>query len=474
MLFNSFPFLLGFLPVVVVGAYLVRDWFGVRMVQAWVLLASVVFYGWNKPSHLPFLFGSIVVNFLLARRIAASGQPRRKLLLQLGLVLNISYLCYFKYTSFLLRNFRYFFHSGFDVREHSFPLGISFFTITQIAYLVDVYQEALPAMGLLDASTFVSFFPYVISGPIPRANRMQAQFGDFGGKTGRRHELLTRGIYLFSLGLAKKVLFAFVFTPIAGAVFDTHAAVSALEVWIGVFAYTLQLYFDFSGYSDMAMGAAMMLGIEIPRNFDAPLRSKSLIEFWERWHISLSEFITTYLFTPVIKAMPKATLGRVMVTVFIVMVIAGFWHGPAWTFVIYGAVHGAGLAINRYWRKKKLAKLPAFLSWALTFTVVLLSFLIFRAASMRTALHLMAAMVNVHHLAGFDNVKPALQGLTVISRLVLLPAGIVAAFYGRSTDDLRQRFQPSFANALLVTGAIVASFAFSVFNDAPDFLYFKF
>ena len=234
-------------------------------------------------------------------------------------------------------------------------------------YLVDCYEGLSPALILFDHATFVSFFPYVISGPIAKSKRMVHQFDNFGGVPDERSTLIARGLYQFSIGLFKKVILADAFASIANLGFGTGSRLSAAEAWIFSVCYTMQIYFDFSGYSDMAIGSAMMLSVEVPRNFDAPLRSKSIIEFWQRWHISLTNFITTYLYTPILKKFERATLTASAISTLIAMTIAGLWHGPSWTFVAYGAIHGCGLAINQFWRKKKMPKIPAFASWLLDF-----------------------------------------------------------------------------------------------------------
>ena len=370
MNFNSFNYILLFLPVTLLACQLARRLPIAKAPQICILVASLVFYAWKTPSHVGYLFGSILVNWQVARWIGAATGQRRKRFLQLGLVLNIGFLCVFKYVNFFLRSFPHLIPARFLLPDFEFPLGISFFTITQIMYLVDCYESLLPASSLFDHATFVSFFPYVISGPIARAKRMLHQTGDFGGKDGQRSEFLARGVYLFSIGLFKKVVIADAFAQVAAYGLNSATNLSTLEAWVFSIAYTMQIYFDFSGYTDMAIASALMLGIEIPRNFDAPYRSKSIIEFWQRWHISLTNFITTYLYTPILKTFPRASLASSAIATLLAMSIAGLWHGPSWTFVCYGLWHGIGLAFNQVWRTKKIWKLPAALSWAVTFSFV--------------------------------------------------------------------------------------------------------
>ena len=371
MLFNSFRYLLVFLPIVVVGCILIKDFLGARAAQAWILFASLVFYGWSKPTDLIYLAASILANWLIARWIGQTQDPDRKRILVFGVVLNIAYLCVFKYLGFFASMALPVLPSRFHLPDLAFPLGVSFFTVTQIMYLVDCYESILPPGTLFDHMSFVAFFPYLISGPLGRAERMRHQLGNFGGTREDRGTLLARGIYHFSIGLVKKTVFASGFAQIANYGSSSVPHPHALEEWIFGFSYMLELYFDFSGYSDMAIGSATMLGIHIPRNFDAPLRSLSIIEFWTRWHISLSDFITTYLYTPILKSFESATLRTSAIATMLAMTIAGFWHGPSWNFVVFGLIHGVALATNQYWKKlfkkrkgKRNIVLPDFVCWA--------------------------------------------------------------------------------------------------------------
>ncbi len=472
MPFNSFEFLLIFLPLVVLLSIAARKLRGPRVAQMVVLAGSIVFYSWFKPANLWYLGASILANFLLARAMAGMEQPRRKLLLVAGLVLNIGYLCIFKYVNFILANLAFL---GFKLHLHDleFPLGISFFTLSQIMYLVDCYEGLLPALSLFDHATFVSFFPYVISGPIAKAKRMAHQFDNFGGVPGERATLVARGLYQFSIGLFKKVIFADALASIANLGFGTGARLSAAEAWIFSVCYTLQIYFDFSAYSDMAIGSAMMLGVEVPRNFDAPLRSKSIIEFWQRWHISLTNFITTYLYTPILKKFERATLTASAIATLIAMTIAGLWHGPSWTFVAYGLIHGCGLVTNQFWRKKKMPKIPDFASWLLTFMVINLALIYFRSSTMHEGTQMVLALVNPHHISSVPLLAAARSSIT--GRVVVaILAGIVIAFYGKSSDQLAREFEPKLWSSFAVAGMMVTCWLAMIFNTTQEFIYFKF
>jgi alginate O-acetyltransferase complex protein AlgI len=475
MSFSSFGYIFLFLPVVLALCRLASRFPFPKAPQIVILVASVAFYAWSKPSHLCYLLGSILVNWQIARLIGAARGLRRKQLLILGLILNIGFLCIFKYVNFFISNIPYLVHHNLWVPDLAFPLGISFFTLTQIMYLVDCYEELISPSNLFDHATFVSFFPYVISGPISRAKRILHQLPALNGRVLPSDDMFARAMFLFALGLIKKVVLADAFSQTADYGFSNISSLSAVEAWTCVSAYALQLYFDFSGYSDMAIASALFLGIEIPRNFDAPLRSLSIIEFWQRWHISLSSFITTYLYTPIIRAFNRATLATSAVATLIAMTIVGLWHGPNWTFVILGSIHGVGLAVNQYWRKKKMPRLPKPVSWLITFALIDLAFVFFRSPDLRTAMSYLSRMFSWRHVFGFASF-PELYTHDLIARIFLLAQviGIIAAFVGKSTDQLASSFRPTWLNyAATVTCALIALLYLNS-NVQRPFVYFAF
>ena len=475
MLFNSFPYIFCFLPIVIALTLLARRMAGPRTAQVVVLFASLVFYTWWKPIHLPYLLGSILVNWQIARWIARSKQPQRKRFLKVGIFLNVAFLGIFKYVNFFLKSFPYLIPRSFLLPDLEFPLGVSFFTITQIMYLVDCYESLLPASSLFDHATFVSFFPYVISGPIARAKHILHQVLDFGGKDDQRFDMIARGVYLFSLGLFKKVVFADAFARVAAYGVDFTSNMSTLEAWVFSIAYTMQVYFDFSGYSDMAIGSALMLGIEIPRNFDAPYRAQSIIKFWQRWHISLTNFITTYLYTPILKKFERASLTTASIATVLAMTIAGLWHGPAWTFVCWGILHGIGLAINQFWNKKKIFKLPGALSWLLTFSFVNICFIVFHSRTLSGAGHRIVELLPQRNLFGTFNLL-TMRDQGIILHLVGPPLiiGLFVAFLGKSSEELAREFRPSFANSIAVVFLTLIAWTFMNSTIAAPFVYFAF
>jgi alginate O-acetyltransferase complex protein AlgI len=474
LLFNSFAYILLFLPIAVIGIAALKRRFGPRAAQAGILLASGVFYCWFKPVNVAYPVASILANWWLAQKIGRAPFPRNKRWLQLGLLLNICYLSAFKYSNFLIGTLPFMRGHEHLLPDLDFPLGISFFTLTQVMYLVDCYEGTMQPASLFDHATFVSFFPYVISGPIARASRTVPQFAYSGGVNGVTKEQVARGLYLFSIGLLKKVVLAEGFSHVANYGFETANNRSTLEVLVFTCAYAMQIYFDFSGYSDMAIGSAGMLGIEIPRNFDMPFRAKSIIEFWQRWHISLTAFITTYLYTPILRSFNRPTIVAASFSTIAAMAVAGLWHGPSWTFVLFGLVHGIALAINQIWRKKQLPKLPAWLSWMATFALVNVAFIFFRSATIGNAMKLLGELFDIRHAFGMTNLS--VMHVTVNYPIFGLPValGLLAAFVGKSSEQAAREFNPTAWSSPLTACALLISFLYMNSQVAADFIYFKF
>jgi len=473
MSFSSFSFLL-FLPVVALGYEGARRFFGARVAQAWLLVASLFFYALPRPAHLPLLVGSILFNWALAKRMGAQEDPaRRKNWLRLGLVANILFLASFKYVDFFLGQIGSAAGIHLPTPHWDFPLGISFFTLTQVMYLVDCYQGLNGPISLFDHATVVSFFPYVSSGPLVREKEIADQLTS-ARPAGSRTEMASKGLFLFTQGLAKKVVFADSFGAVADAGFASVASLSCVEAWVFSLAYTMQIYFDFSGYSDMAVGAAWILGFDIPQNFKAPYISKSISEFWQRWHISLSNFITSYLYMPIVRSMGRATLATSAVATLLAMGIAGLWHGPGWTYILFGLMHGVALALNQVWKKKSKRRLPDGVGWAMTFLFVNASFIVFRSPTVSAAWQLMKGLVpHAHNVFGTELLATVVPFTpSVLLRPVVI--GSVLAFFFKSSWDLASSFRPTWRNSMGTAALLVATLLFLNSSVVKQFVYFAF
>ena len=477
MTFNSFAFLALFLPVVAGGYATLRRFAGPRLAQVFLLLSSLFFYGYAKPRYVLLLLGSITFNWAIAASMgsADSNSPAReasrKLKLRVGIVGNVLLLGCFKYINFFLLHFPSVHGVKFTLPDWSFPLGISFFTLTQIMYLVDTYQGLNAPNSFFDHATLVSLFPYVASGPLVRSRAIVPQFKTFTASN-EPYGLACRGLLIFALGLTKKVVLADSFARIADAGFGSANHFSTLEAWIFSLSYTFQIYFDFSGYSDMAVGTAWMLGIDIPKNFDAPYISKSISEFWQRCAHIARGFITSYLFTPILRAMGKATLKTSVVAVLLAMPIAGQWHGPARTIFLFGVMHGVALAANQIWKKRKL-KMPDWLGWMVTFVFVNITFVFFRSPNVPFALSLLHAMLPHASLLGTNSLKGVLP-ITPILIVRPVVVGVVLAFAFRTSQDIAKtctlNYRAIFATAILLT----LSLFYMNSTAAKEFVYFAF
>lgn len=474
MSFNSFAYLL-FLPLAVGLFAAARARLGPRAAQGCLVVASLVFYGWSRPASLPLLAGSIVVSWGISQWLCRTAEAgRRRWILVLGLALNIGFLCLFKYVHFFCGGLGALGLAEMALPDWGFPLGISFFTLQQIMYLVDCYEGLIPANDLRDHAAFVTFFPTLVSGPLTRARSIVTQLHGPGLKGEERHEQIARGVHGFALGLFKKVVFADSFGRVADAGYAAAGECSTVEVWVFSLAYTFQIYFDFSGYSDMAIGSARLLGIEIPRNFNAPYRARSVTEFWQRWHISLSSFITTYLYTPILRSFEKATPVTAAVATMVAMAIAGSWHGPSWGFVLFGVLHGSALVLHQAWKRRK-KKLPGGLSWGLTFAFVNLTFVFFRAPDLATALHFVALLLPVHddpfEVTTLHDTLKALKLSTIVPTLV---AGVVGVFAGKTSDELTRDFRPSYRSSLATAMLVLVALVHMNSRIAKQFVYFNF
>jgi alginate O-acetyltransferase complex protein AlgI len=400
MLFNSYEFIFLFLPIALIGFHsLRRNW---HLASLWLIICSLFFYGWWNPVYLWLIAASIFTNFLFGWSL--QRRPSKWILIG-GIAFNLIALGHFKYTDFLLSTIGGITSirtSQFDI---ALPLAISFFTFQQIAYLVDSYRGLIASHKAKDYVLFVTFFPQLIAGPIVHQAEMLPQF-----KKSQNHAdwvLIGEGLAFFTVGLFKKVIIADNIAPYSTNVFTAAAidavsggaAVSFFDAWSGVLAYTFQIYFDFSGYCDMAIGSARLFGIRLPLNFASPYKALSISDFWRRWHMTLSRFLRDYLYFPLGgNHHGKAAQFR---TLMIVMLLGGLWHGADWTFVIWGGLHGLYLLINHGWRHFKSGTSGSSIwssagAWLLTFFAVVVAWVFFRSESLGTALVMLKAM------AGFN------------------------------------------------------------------------
>jgi alginate O-acetyltransferase complex protein AlgI len=427
MLFNSYQFILGFLPIAVLLFYALGR-FSRTAALRWVIVASIAFYAWWRPLNVAIIVPSIIINYALARHMlrlnAVAGTERAaKITLIAGIIFNICFLGYFKYMNFFAGAVNDVLGTQFTLTQIILPLGISFITFQKIAFLIDVHGRRVQSFTLRDYGLFVLFFPQLIAGPIVHYREMIPQF--HGARCRFDGTDLSIGITMFCFGLFKKAFLADGIAPYVTPLYERVAqgdTISLIPAVLAAVGFTLQIYFDFSGYSDMAIGIARMFGVRLPPNFDSPLRAPSVIDYWLRWHMTLTRFLTAYIYNPLLLRLTRARLSRglpplgrnanfsAFITLLafpsiVTMAISGLWHGAGYTFIVWGLVHGVYLSINHAWRLLKTRvgflrthKVPfgRVLSIALTFTAVAVAMVFFRAPTIGSAWSILGSMVGAH------------------------------------------------------------------------------
>jgi D-alanyl-lipoteichoic acid acyltransferase DltB (MBOAT superfamily) len=469
VLFNSHAYLIYFLPAAAIGFFLLGR--QPRWAVRWLVAASLLFYAWWNPAHLPLIGASIAGNFWIAHRMQRSGAARRWL--AVGVTANLLLLGVYKYSDFLLRTLAQAGVMPLVQLDLALPLGISFFTFTQIAFLVDVSRGKATEPRADNYALFVTFFPHLLAGPIIHHSEMMPQFSS---TTNKRVDWrnVAAGLFLLAIGLSKKVFIADPLVPLVSAGFDNAASVGMFEAWLAALAYALQIYFDFSGYTDMALGAALVFNIRLPVNFNSPYRALDLREFWQRWHMTLSRFLREYVYIPL--GGNRAAEPRVLANLLLTFVLGGLWHGAAWTFVCWGALHGAGLCCRRIWSRSG-RRMPPPLAWAVTFVFVVVTWVFFRAHSVGDALAIVRAMAGYAAVGTAPASRSALDALTqLLSSQPLATAAFIAGmavvFVRRNSNDLVGELRAS----TLVAAATATALTLAILQlgTVAPFLYFNF
>lgn len=496
MLFHSIEFLFAFLPVTFfVYLIFVRQGLS-RVAVGWIAAASLFFYGYWDPRYLSLILISMIVNYSLGLVLAGRRTYYTRVAFVSGIVFNLGLLGYFKYANFFVSNLNELLGTSYYIGQIILPIGISFFTFQQIAYLVDAYRHETKEYNFIDYSLFVLFFPQLIAGPIVHHKEMLPQFkSNLAQRVNWKNVAV--GLGIFSIGIFKKVqladrLFQFV-TP----VFNAAAAGREIpfhEAWIAALAYTLQIYFDFSGYSDMAIGLGKIFGISIPMNFNSPYKARNIIDFWRRWHITLSRFLRDYLYFPL--GGNRNGKVRRYANLMITMMLGGFWHGASWNFLIWGSLHGVYLMANHACRvisgnvNPAKGKLASGAAWALTFLAVVVAWVFFRAETFGGAVAMLKSMAGINGLSiepsGLINLPRAVRYLIIMLPVVfILPntqqlfatyipeiikpvEGVRRGF----SDYLQWRPHPVTAVALGLLMAAAVSYRF--LGASSEFIYFQF
>ena len=485
MLFNSYIFIFFFLPITFFIYFYLNHKRLIKLAKVFLVFSSLFFYAWWNINYLPLILISLIVNYLIGMQLANTIHHRLKLspkiLLTIGIAFNLLLLGYFKYMDFFIQNFNRVFHGDIPLWHIALPLAISFYTFQQIAYLVDSYRKETKEYDFLNYTLFVTFFPQLIAGPIVHHSEMMPQFNVLRN-TFKHYGNIALGLFIFSMGLFKKVIIADTFAVWATQGFDVATSLNMLEAWVTSLSYTFQLYFDFSGYTDMAIGIALLFNIKLPMNFFSPYKASNIQEFWRRWHITLSHFLKEYIYIP-LGGNRKGEI-RTYTNLFATFLLGGIWHGAGWTFVIWGALHGMALVVHRAWQKLGL-RMPMFFGWILTFFFINIAWVFFRALNLESALKVLKGMffgeMRIPALLGeyFSAVKTLgfqvgnwskLYGSETYMGLWFLAVFIIVLFLPNSMQ-LKEKFK---TNALYMLLTVCFSLSIFMLYRKSEFIYFNF
>lgn len=489
MLFNSYAFILLFLPLVATGYFLLHKHLSAQWARLFLLLASLGFMSfWNVYFSLVMIC-SVLFNYVCGSALSASmkkNDTRKKPLFAAAVIANILFLGFFKYYNFFLSNINALFSCHLGTLHILLPIGISFYTFMQIAWLTDIYRHGGYRYDFLSYCLYVTFFPYVVSGPIAYHREIIPQMQS--EETGHFNLAnLCRGLFIFSIGLFKKTAIADTLALVADGGFSASAALTFTEAWLTSLSYTMQLYFDFSGYTDMAIGTALIFNMDIPANFNSPYRSLDIREFWRRWHITLSRFLRDYIYIPL--GGNRRGESRTVINLLLTFLIGGLWHGAAWTFVFWGFLHGSASGIHRLWMKTGM-RMHKIIAWLLTFNFLNIAWVFFRAKDWDNAMNVLKGMAGINgilvspKLAGnpfwqqmtlfgiqFGEWRanlPEMDSYIYFFCLLLIPFVLLARNSGERLRDYSPGWKTDLAVSLMmITGLLML-------NQAKTFLYFNF
>ena len=488
MLFNSTEFIFIFLPITFFIYFYLNHKRLTEASKGFLVCSSLFFYSWWNVAYLPIILSSMVFNYVIGRSLNKTCKDKskgfsKKSILTFGIIFNLSLLGYFKYTDFLIENFNLAFSSDADLLHLALPLAISFFTFQQIAYLVDSYRQETKEYDFLNYALFVTFFPQLIAGPIVHHKEMMPQFAKTRNKV-KNYRNIAMGLFIFSIGLFKKVVIADTFAVWATAGFDVATTLNLFEAWATSLSYTFQLYFDFSGYTDMAIGLALLFNIRLPINFNSPYKATNIQDFWRRWHITLSRFLRDYVYIPLggNRKGGFRTYNNLMAT----FVLGGLWHGAAWTFVFWGFLHGLALIIQRLWEKLGF-KLWTWLAWLVTFNFVNIAWVFFRAKEWDDATKVLGAMFSLDNVVLKERLSNKLNflseyniqfgevmkmthdGSDAINWIIF--SFILVLVFKNSIQKISS-FQLNYRTVILTS--LTLTFGVLSLNKVSEFLYFNF
>lgn len=478
MLFHSYTYLFLFLPLTVTVYFLLNRSSRQSLGEVFLIVANLFFYAWWDWRYLPLLAGSVGFNFFIGRRVVPkSGLPdsrQRKTALIFGLAVNLGTLAFFKYADFIVENLNLVTGLSLAPPGLPFPPAISFFTFVQIAYLVDRYRGEAETENFSKYALFASFFPQLLSGPIVRHKEMKPQYAK-PDQPRLNWENIHAGLVIFSMGLFKKVFVADTVAVWATAGFDHAGSLNLVEAWITSISYTLQIYYDFSGYTDMAIGSALFFNIHLPANFNSPYKALNIQDFWRRWHITLSNWLRDYLYIPLggSRGGEFTTYRNLMVT----FVLCGLWHGSGWTFVFWGGMHGVAIVAHRIWSRSG-CRMPKFPAWVLTFLFLNAGWVFFRAPDFRTAVAVLFSMGDFGSLdftgglSGLFNVLHLSPGGEIVKMTAWLTGFLLLAVAAKNSQELIEKLTPGIR--WVVITLLLLLMGMPDINQPSGFVYFNF
>ncbi|WP_345979937.1 MBOAT family protein [Sulfurimonas sp. HSL3-2] len=486
MLFNSYEFIFAFLPLTFFIYFFLLNKRLLTGAKGFLVFASLFFYSWWNIAYLPLILVSMLFNYVLGNSLNSNFKKikvHKRSLLIFGIFANLALLGYFKYADFFISNVNNLLITNIQLLHLALPLGISFFTFQQIAYLVDSYRQETEEYDFLNYGLFVTFFPQLIAGPIVHHKEMMPQFSS-KWNLAKNYKNIALGIFIFSIGLFKKVVIADTFAVWATTGFDHAESLNMFAAWAASLSYTFQLYFDFSGYTDMAIGAALLFNIKLPINFDSPYKAKNIQDFWRRWHITLSRFLKDYIYIPL--GGNRVSEYRVFTNLLLTFILGGLWHGAGWTFVFWGFLHGFALVIHRIWKHFNLT-MNSILAWFITFNFINISWVFFRAKTWDDAIKVLSGMLGFNGVMlpekwmsslsylpinniQFGTVFQSISGKDNTTTFIL--AAFILVLYFKNTMQLSNSFKPDYKNLILTLAILLISL--SMFSQVSEFLYFNF
>jgi D-alanyl-lipoteichoic acid acyltransferase DltB (MBOAT superfamily) len=466
MLFNSYIYIFLFLPFTFFVYFALNRAKLLVASKIFLVLASLFFYSWWSVKYLPIMLFSIFFNYYIGQLL--SKKRENKSILIFGIVANVSLLGYFKYADFLIDTTNMALNTNIELLHLTLPLAISFFTFQQIAYLVDSYKGETKEYSFLNYANFVTFFPQLIAGPIVHHKEMMPQFENISNKL-KRYNNISKAIFIFSIGLFKKVIIADTFAIWANAGFNSAGALNMLEAWVTSLSYTFELYFDFSGYTDMAIGSALLFNIKLPINFNSPYKATSIQDFWRRWHITLSRFLRDYIYIPL--GGNKRGEIKTYSNLFITFLIGGIWHGAGWNFIFWGFLHGVATVIHRFWSKLNF-KLNTIVAWFITFNFINITWVFFRAKDWSSAIKILKAMFFGEFKIP-QNLNSYLHHISSNSYAIyaVIVAFVVVLFF-KNSNEIAKKFKPNILT--LIFSAVIFLVSIASLTKFSEFLYFNF